>query len=213
MNASADRARLAVALAAAVALALSLSLSLATATAGCIPAREPARHLGGEAYFLGAYVQARTSACGDPWYELALAPRPARVTETYPATYESMWELRACGQAIRLTLDCAMLGETWACRARDWPTPLVAPDYALAHEIEAVARRAPECPAERSCRKPQCSEDGLVVRRLASDRAADVGRYEVARCGVVASVNVRCTREAPFQCVTVASSPVDMARP
>jgi hypothetical protein len=30
---------------------------------------------------------------------------------------------------------------------------------------------------------------------------------------VVASVNVRCAREAPFQCVTTSSAPVDMVDP
>jgi hypothetical protein len=191
---------------------------VASALAGCIPPREPSRHLGGEAFFLGAYVHARTSACAGGAYELAMAPRPSYVIDTYPAIYESAWELRACGQTSRFTLDCAMRGETWSCGAHEWPTPWLPQDYALAHEIEAVALRAPACPAARSCASgsgAKCAEDGLVVRRLprAPSSSADMASYDVARCGVVVAVNVRCSREAPFQCVTVASTPVDYGAP
>ncbi len=179
----------------------------------CVPPREPARHLGGETHYLGAYVAARTSACDDRTFELAMAPRPRAVIETMPAIYESWWELRACGQALRFSLDCSLRGETWSCSAHEWPMPTIDHDYRLAHEIEAAARRAPACPPERSCVGKQCAEDGMIVRRLPQERGTDVARFEVARCGLVAAVNVRCTDEAPFQCVTSASPPVDTTRP
>lgn len=182
--------------------------------AACIPPREPARHLGGEAHFLGAYVRARAAACQDGTFELELGPRPRKVIETLPAIYESRWELRACGQALVFHLDCAMRGETWGCSAHDWPMPVVPADDALAQELEAVARRAPSCPPERSCvTAGSCAEDGLVLRRLPRARGADLERYEVTRCGLVSSVNVRCTREAPLQCVTAVSAAVDATKP
>ena len=148
--------------------------------------------VGAELQFFAPYVRRLASECGDR-FELTLRGRSPLVILTQPGTYESSWELKTCKNAMNAVLDCRGREEI-ACESHEWPLANE-PDALLGHELEAVARHAPDC-----------AEDAFTLERTkttvssGSEPWQTVSDYRVTRCGASRELRVGCTMHSPYRC-------------